>query len=378
MKILQIHNEYLYYGGEDAVVDEEANLLRKNGHDVIQLLRKNKNETLGFRNKFKTALNLSFSSKSLDILNKKLHEIEKPDIAHVHNIFPLWSYSIFKLLNEKRIPIVMTLHNYRLAWCNLSLFDNNYANYGYFKNSRIKTFLLSKIINKNKNFLDYVDKFVALTEFTKNKFVEANIPENKLVIKPNFLSDKKVNFKKINEKKNAIFASRISKEKGILTLLKSWKNIDLKINIYGDGPLYDKIKINSNNVQFHGNCSRVTVSSEIKNSKFLIFPSEWYECMPMTILESFREGTLVLASNIGSIKSIIKDKYNGVLFNPYDPDDILNKVKWVLNNPKKCDEIVINAMNDFKNFYSEEVNYKLLLKIYEEIINKKVYNENCN
>ena len=67
MRILQIHNEYLYYGGEDAVVDEEANLLRKNGHDVIQLLRKNKNETLGFRNKFKTALNLSFSSKSLDI-----------------------------------------------------------------------------------------------------------------------------------------------------------------------------------------------------------------------------------------------------------------------------------------------------------------------
>ena len=199
----------------------------------------------------------------------------------------------------------MTLHNYRLAWCNLSLFDNNYVNYGYFKNSRIKTFLLSKIINKNKNLLDYVDKFVALTEFTKKKFVEANIPENKLVIKPNFLSEKKVNFKKINEKKNAIFASRISKEKGILTLLKSWKNIDLKINIYGDGPLYDKIKINSNNVQFHGNCSRATVSNEIKNSKFLIFPSEWYECMPMTILESFREGTLVLASKYWEYK-----KYN--------------------------------------------------------------------
>jgi glycosyltransferase involved in cell wall biosynthesis len=93
--------------------------------------------------------------------------------------------------------------------------------------------------------------------------------------------------------------------------------------------------------------------------------------MPMTILESFREGTLVLASNIGSIKSIIKDKYNGILFNPNDPTDIQNKVKWVLNNPIKCDEIALNAMKDFKNIFSDEINYKILMEIYNEIIDNK-------
>ena len=93
--------------------------------------------------------------------------------------------------------------------------------------------------------------------------------------------------------------------------------------------------------------------------------------MPMTILESFREGTLVLASNIGSIKSLIKDKYNGILFNPNDPKDIKNKIEWVLNNPKKCNEISFNAINDFNNKYSEKVNYNELIKIYDDAILNK-------
>ncbi len=372
MKILQIHNKYIYNGGEDTVVEEEAKLLRKNGHNVIQLFKDNK-EITSIKDKISTLYNLSYSKYSIEYLEKKLSEIEKPDIAHVHNTFPLWTYSIFELLNEKKIPVVMTLHNYRLVWDSLSLFDNNYLNYGCLKNSKIITFFISKIINKNKKkiLLKNVDKFITLTEFTKQKFIEANIPEDKLVIKPNFLSENKTDFQKINNKQNAIFASRISKEKGILTLLKSWKNIETKINIYGDGPLLNKIRNNSKNVQFHGNCPRNIIIKEIKKSKFLIFPSEWYECFGMTILESFREGTLVLASNIGSIESIIKDKYNGILFNPNDPNDIQDKVQWVLNNPKKCDEISLNAMNDFNNKYSEKVNYKILMKIYNETINNR-------
>jgi glycosyltransferase involved in cell wall biosynthesis len=375
MKILQIHNKYIYNGGEDTVVEEEAKLLRRNGHKVIQLFKDNK-EIISIKNRLSVLYNLSYSKDSIDYLKKKLSKIETPDIVHVHNTFPLWTYSIFELLNEKKIPSVMTLHNYRLVWDSLNFFDNNYLNYGCYNNSKIQTFLISRIINKNKNktLLKNIDKFITLTEFTKQEFIKANIPEDKLIIKPNFLPKKKINLQKIDNKKNAIFASRISKEKGILTLLKSWKNIETKINIYGDGPLLNKIKNNTKNIQFHGNYSRDLIPEEIKKSKFLIFPSEFYESMPMTILESFREGTLVLASNIGSIKSIIKDKYNGILFNPNDPNDIQEKVEWVLNNSKKCDEISLNAMNDFNNKYSEDNNYQELINIYNKTISNK---KNC-
>jgi glycosyltransferase involved in cell wall biosynthesis len=368
MKVLQIHNKYVYYGGEDTVVDEEANLLNKNNHKVTQVFRDNKKELISFKDKFKAALNLSYSKDSIRILEKKLSEIKKPDIAHIHNIFPLWTNSIFQILNEKKIPIIMTLHNYRLVWESLRLFKDNYIDYGCYKNSKIKTFLISKMINRKKKLLKNVDKFIALTEFAQQEYIKSGINSNRLVIKPNFLSQKKISFQSISNKKNAIFASRISKEKGILTLINSWKNIETKIDIYGDGPLLNKLKNNKKNIEFHGNCSRNIVSDKIKKSKFLIYPSEWYECMPMTILESFREGTLVLASNLGSIKSIIKDNYNGVLFNPRDPKDIIRKVNWVLNNPKKCDEICLNAMDDFNKNYSEEQNYKQLIGIYKEVI----------
>ena len=90
----------------------------------------------------------------------------------------------------------------------------------------------------------------------------------------------------------------------------------------------------------------------------------------MTILEAFREGTLVLASNIGSIQSIVKNKHNGVLFEHGNKLDLINKVKWIVNNPKLCDQIALNANNEFNKKYSSEVNYKQLIKIYEDAIKK--------
>ena len=115
----------------------------------------------------------------------------------------------------------------------------------------------------------------------------------------------------------------------------------------------------------------IEVNKFIYKSKFLVFPSEWYESFPMTILEAFRERTLVLASNIGSIKSIIKDRFNGILFEAGNKLDLIDKVKWILDNPEECDQIALNAYNEFKNKYSSEVNYKQLLDIYNEALLEK-------
>ena len=142
------------------------------------------------------------------------------------------------------------------------------------------------------------------------------------------------------------------------------------MDILGDR-LFNKVnKNNINNIKLHGNLQRDEVRKFINKSKFLIFPSEWYESFPMTILEAFREGTLVMASNIGSVKSIIKDKYNGILFEPGNHKDLINKVEWILNNPKICDQIALNANNEFYKKYSSEINYKQLIQIYQEQFTK--------
>ena len=148
------------------------------------------------------------------------------------------------------------------------------------------------------------------------------------------------------------------------------------MDILGDGPLFDQVKKNNyKNIKFHGNLPRVEVNKFLYKSKFLVFPSEWYESFPMTILEAFREGTLVLASNIGSIKSIIKDRFNGILFEPGNTSDLIDKVKWILNNQRECDQIALNANNEFNKKYSSEVNYKQLIDVYEKAIKD---NENSN
>mgnify|MGYP006089020073 FL=1 len=370
MKIFQLHNKYRYFGGEDSVVDEEAKLLRSNDHEVNQLIRDNSKELISFQDKLSTFKNISYSQNSIEILNKEILEQGIPDIVHVHNIFPLWSNSVFDFFYKKKIPIIMTLHNYRLIWEKLSLFNKDRERYGYFKDSYIGSFVISKFINKRKDLLKNVSKFITHTEFTKQEFSRYVIPKDKLVIKPNFLNSTDKTIKSILEKDNAIFASRISKEKGILTLIKAFEKIDIELDVLGDGPLLNKIKKDNinHNIKFHGSLSRDNVSKFINNSKFLVFPSEWYESFPMTILEAFREGTLVLASNIGSIKSIIKDRFNGILFEYGNKIDLIDKVKWILNHPKECDQIALNANKEFNNKYSSEINYKQLINIYEEAI----------
>ena len=231
---------------------------------------------------------------------------------------------------------------------------------------------ISKFINKQKDLLKNVSKFITHTEFTKQEFSRYGIPEDKLVIKSNFLNLTEKKTQSISKKNNAIFASRISKEKGVLTLVKAFTNIDINLDVLGDGPLLNKVKKNNiNNIKFHGNLTRDEVNKFIYKSKFLVFPSEWYESFPMTILEAFRERTLVLASNIGSIKSIIKDRFNGILFEAGNKLDLIDKVKWILDNPEECDQIALNAYNEFKNKYSSEVNYKQLLDIYNEALLEK-------
>ena len=370
MKIFQLHNKYRYFGGEDSVVDEEAKLLRSNDHEVNQLIRDNSKELISFQDKLSTFKNISYSQNSIEILNKEILEQGIPDIVHVHNIFPLWSNSVFDFFYKKKIPIIMTLHNYRLIWEKLSLFNKDRERYGYFKDSYIGSFVISKFINKRKDLLKNVSKFITHTEFTKQEFSRYVIPKDKLVIKPNFLNSTDKTIKSILEKDNAIFASRISKEKGVLTLIKAFEKIDIELDVLGDGPLLNKIKKDNinHNIKFHGSLSRDNVSKFINNSKFLVFPSEWYESFPMTILEAFREGTLVLASNIGSIKSIIKDRFNGILFEYGNKIDLIDKVKWILNHPKECDQIALNANKEFNNKYSSEINYKQLINIYEEAI----------
>ena len=382
MKILQLHNLYIYKGGEDTVVELEKNLLTEHGHSVFQLKRENKGEIKNFVDKFSVAKNLSYSNYSKELVDKEIKKF-RPNVVHVHNFFPLWTASIFDACIDNNIPTVLTLHNYRTICANGLFFRKNkvcekclnhssYYSvlYGCYQNSRFKSIPVAKMItnNQKKNvWKTKINRFIVFTNFAKNKYIQANFPKSKIRVKPNY-NPTQILSTKINEelKKNCIYVGRISEEKGITTLLKAWKNINFPLKIFGDGPLKHLVQKNQSNITFLGHQPKNIIIEEMKFAKFLIFPSECYEGFPMTILESFASSLLVLASNIGSVGEIVKDKHNGILFEPGSITDLGEKINWILTNPEECKKIKQNALNEFSLKYSKERNYELLIKIYKE------------
>ena len=376
MRICQIHNEYLYKGGEDNVVEAEKKLLEKNGHNVFQIVRKNYEEIRSIKDKFEILNNLAYSKKSLKILDNYFLQNQLPDIVHIHNIFPLWTYSIFEYFKLKKIPMVMTLHNFRLLWENVGLFNNkDNKKYGLFKNSLMKTFILQKIINRQKELLFNVDKFIALNEFAKKQFISVGLPSHKIEIKQNFLENDKdnqteLNERKINNKIKFISTSRLSDEKGVNILFKTWKNFDYELALFGEGPLLYK-SLNKN-IKFFGNQNFEVIKYHMNESFALILPSKLYEGgLPLSIIEAFKNDTLVIASNLGSMKSEIKHEINGLLFNPNDSKSLQERINWAVQNKDLCKKIVINAKNDFLLKYTEDKNYNLLISIYKKLILNK-------
>ena len=387
MKILQIHNEYKFKGGEETVVENERDLLVKNDCEVFQLIRKNSNEINNVFDEIKVAWNVVYSKKSKSIVFDKIKKIN-PDIVHIHNTFPLWSFSIIDACYEMKIPVVMTLHNFRLICAKGVFYRNNgiceicskssplnAIRYGCYQNSKIKSIPVSLMIQKYRKglkLLKKVNKFIVLTEFSKKKFLEINFPENKIAVKPNFIP-KNFKFNTETKKSGFLYASRLSEEKGILDLIIAHNKFNFDLTVCGDGPLKKEL-ISNKDIKYLGFLNKNDLIKIMEKSKFLIFPSKWYETFGLVLLEAFALETIVIAPNLGSISSIIKHEKNGILFKPNDIDDLINKIKWVLSNENKCEKIKKTAKKEFEEKYSEDVNYKMLIKVYEEAIKENQNN----
>jgi len=387
MKILQIHNEYKYRGGEDIVVEEEKKILLKNNCKVFQLIKKNINEITSIYKIINIVKNLNYSIISKNEVLDNLDRI-KPDLVHIHNTFPLWSYSVIDACNEKKIPVVMTLHNFRMICANGTFYRNNQVcekclqssvfnsvKYGCYQNSKLKSIPVSLMINNSNKGLSIVNKLnkiIVLSEFAKKKFLEANFPKNKIVVKPNFIFDK-IKCKKNISKSGFLYASRLSEEKGILDLIKAFKKFNFDLNVCGDGPLKSKLE-NETKIKYLGFLSKKKLLNVLMKTKFLIFPSKCFENFPTIFLQAFALNVLVIAPKLGSMSTIIKDKHNGVLFKANDVDDMIKKIKWVMSNDDKCNQIIKNAKKDLKKKYTESINYKILMDIYEKTIKENKNN----
>lgn len=219
-----------------------------------------------------------------------------------------------------------------------------------------------------------VQAFICLSEFQRKKLVSAGLPAGRAFVKPNFVSpDPGVQTQK--QLGPAVFAGRLSQEKGLFTLLRAWEGLgpDKELKIIGDGDLRLELEQWKNDrhvphVRFEGSCRHEDVLAAIKSARFLVFPSEWYEGLPMTILEAFACGVPVIASRIGTMEELIRDRHTGLHFAAGDPRDLAKKVEWAWAHPAEMQAMGRNARAEYESKYTSEANYKLLMKIYLKAI----------
>lgn len=389
MKILQAHNYYQLAGGEDIVVENEKKLLLENGHEVIRYLKHN-NEINEFslKNKLKLFDSMTWSQKTFDEVRKVLIK-EKPDICHVHNFFPLISPSIYDACKKENIPVVQTLHNFRLICTNGMLLRNgkvcedclgksafNSTGKKCYRNSHTQTFAVANMIEKNKKnrvWSKNVDAYLCFTEFAKQKFIAHGIKESKLFIKPNFVECTIHEVNPTPKKDYLIYVGRLDSYKGVPLIKEIAASLPLPVKLVGEGELMEEMK-GVSNVDLLGKQSHKSTMRLISEATALLFPSSCYEGMPMTILEAFAHQTPVIASNLGAMQSLIKHQHNGLLFTQGSSIELLSCINLLLTNKELSSEITRNAFKDFQEKYSKEENYQTLIKLYDSLLSSKLTN----
>ncbi len=382
MRILQVHNTYQKAGGEDAVVANEGALLTGKGHEV-RLWSVSNDEIVGAWAKLKTAWQTPYSHTARRRVAAAIADFA-PDVVHVHNFFPLITPSVYDACRDAGVPVVQTLHNYRTICAGALLLRNGRpcedciggspyqgALHGCYRGSRPGSLAVARMIARHRGqgtWRTKVDRFIALTEFAKAKFVEAGFPAEKIAVKPNFVEDRGPQEAE-TERNGALFVGRLSPEKGIGTLLTAWRDLDVQLRIAGDGPLLSMAQgTASPNVVPLGKLPPEAVNQEMTRAAFLVMPSDWYEGFPVTLAEAFCRGLPVIASRLGAMAEIVEDGVIGLHFTPGDAQDLAAKVRWAADHPEEMRRMGANARRAYEEKYTPEANLRQLMAIYEDVI----------
>jgi glycosyltransferase involved in cell wall biosynthesis len=383
MRVLVCHNYYQQPGGEDGVFASEVALLRSKGHDVSTFSVHN--DDVVHVGRARLAWQTFWNNEISNQLASKVRR-DRIDLVHFHNTFPRISPASYPAVRNAGAAVVQTLHNYRLSCPSATFFRDGRVcedclgrrfpwpaiKYKCYRSDRAASAVTSGMLLAHRalrTWHRHVDRFVALTTFSASKMVEAGLPRQKVVVKPNFL-DIDPGFG-AGDGRFALFIGRLSAEKGISALLEAWKQPGLpELRIVGDGPLRDHVA-SAPQVKWLGRQPAGEVMNLLKSASLLVFPSVWYEGMPRTIVESLACGTPVLASDLGSMREMIMDGVNGWLVPPGHPVRLGARVKEIFADPATLAGLRHSARADYLAKYTSEVGYDRLMTTYEAAISTR-------
>ena len=388
MRILLLHNRYQFRGGEDIAVEQEFALLREHGHDVRLVLEHN-DLISGVAGAVSAACSAVYSARSRRRVADELRAF-CPDIVHVHNFFPLLSPSVHLACREAGVPVLQTLHNYRLICPGALLFRDGRpcedcvgrsvpwpgVLHGCYRGSRAGTAAVASMVgihNVLNTWSDAVDAYIALTEFARRKLVAGGLPAEKFHVKPNFVTPDPGAGP--GDGGYALYVGRLSEGKGINVLLDAWKLLEAQIPlvIVGEGPMAPEVASHAQAIgaDYRGPLTRNEVAECMRRASLLVFPSVWYEVFPLVIAEALACGLPVLASDAGSAADLIDNGRTGLHFRSGDLKDLAAKVETLWRDQKLLGRMRKEARDEYETHYNSERNYTRLMQIYGLVLDQK-------
>lgn len=386
MRILLLHNRYQQSGGEDMVVESERSLLESHGHAVELILADNEGiaGTIGLA---RAGMSAVYSLGSRHWIRSEIRHFQ-PDVVHVHNFFPLLSPSVYDACRAAGVPVVQTLHNYRLTCPNALLFRAGSicedclgktmpwpgVVRGCYRGSRAQSAAVAMMIAAHRlrdTWRQRVDAFISLTAFQREVFVRAGLPPERLHLKPHFLFDPGAGAHAPGG--YALFVGRLSEEKGLATLIEAYRahGVQLPLRIVGDGPMRSLLEQRAEGlaqVTFWGRQERSQVLEHMRQACFLVFPSDCYETFGITIIEAFSLGLPVMAARLGGTPELLAGGERGWLVEPGDPAAWARALAEAAGDRGGLARRGEAARAAYEAHYTPEENYRLLMGIYRSAL----------
>lgn len=371
MKILLVHNDYGKYSGEEAVVDKMAVMMAQSGWEVAQLRMTTAGARESLAGKIKGFVNGVWCPSGVRAMREAL-EREKPDVVNVHNLYPFISPAALRECKKVNVPVVMTIHNFRLM-CPTGLFmrDNRpcelcleHGNeWGCIKYDCEHSLLKSigyaarnAVARIKRHYIDCVDRFACITDFQRRKLIEAGFPAERIVVIPNSIDAPELEEK--TQGNYVAYSGRISREKGVDMIIEAARrHPDIPFRFAGAVRDADLVKDLPANVTLIGHLSGNDLDKFYRNARFFVMASRWYEGFPMTILEAARYSKPMIAPDHGGFTEIIGhgDTAIGILVTPNDPSSLESAIASLWSSPSRSCALGISAHDKLKSEYSTEV-----------------------
>lgn len=397
MRILLVHSAYQQFGGEDSVVRAETELLKSRGDEVHVYSRHNDEiKEFGPIQKALFFPQSIYSWKTSTELEETVRQF-RPDVAFVHNIYPLISPAAYHKLHAMGVPTVQVLHNFRPFCPNGFCYTQgqiceacvggNYLNAvskRCYKDSRLLSGLYAATLGLNRmsGMVNKISGFICLTEFFRIKMREAGVPDSKLFVRPNFVKAPPINTTEKSGQDYALFMGRLSPEKGCWTLLRAFEQLPtVQLKIVGSGPMEQELRNyvrekGIRNIEFLGFKNGDEKWQILRRCLCLVLPSEWYENFPVTVLEAYMASKPTVASRMGGLPYIVEEGKSGLLFESGKADDLAKKIQYLVDHRDEAARMGACGRRLSETKYGPEEGYSNLMSIFAQVSTAQMQSRN--